>query len=281
MQRSDIAHLSFEFFPPQTPRATRNLLRTAQRLAAYEPDFYSVTHGAGGSTRDGTLETIQLLRGEGFNAIPHITWRDDPRETMLALLDTYAALEVDQLVVLRGDLASGASGTPTAYRYARELVQLIRAETGDQFRLNVACYPEVHPEAASLDEDVAYLKAKVDAGADCCITQYFYDAGAYARFVAKCLAAGINQRVLPGIMPISNFPKLLAFSEKCGARIPHELRAELESLQDDQDRLRAHGAEVVAALCRRLLADGASGMHMYTLNLARPTQAILDRLLEA
>ncbi|MYD42532.1 MAG: methylenetetrahydrofolate reductase [NAD(P)H] [Gammaproteobacteria bacterium] len=280
MKRSDIAHLSFEFFPPKSVRGTHNLLRTARRLAEYEPDFYSVTHGAGGSVRDGTLETIRILRAEGFNAIPHITWRDDTRETMVSLLETYEALSVDQLVVLRGDIADQDDVKPTTFHYARELVELIRTCTGQKFRLNVACYPEVHPEAQSPQDDIRHLKDKVDAGADCCITQYFYDAETYKEFVATCTKAGITQPIVPGIMPISNFPKLLAFSSKCGAKIPDWLRIKLTFMQGYQAKIREFGADVVADLCRTLLQNKASGLHFYTLNLARPTQAILTRLID-
>ena len=279
MKRSELAHLSFEFFPPKTARETRNLLRTAERLAAFEPDFYSVTHGAGGSTREGTLETVRLLCENGYKAVPHVSWGPDSRDDMVALLDTYAELGVDQLVVLRGDAPPEDASKPGRPRYAEELVRLVREETGDRFALNVACYPEMHPQASSLSADIGYLKQKVDAGADCCITQYFFNPDAYPSFVASCREAGIQTGIVPGVMPISNFPKLVQFSETCGAEIPRWLTMQLRDLEQDIDRLRNYGAEVVANLCDRLVQDGAPGIHVYTLNLARPSQTFLSLLL--
>lgn len=279
MERSELSHLSFEFFPPKTPRETRNLLRTASRLAEFQPDFYSVTHGAGGSAREGTLETVSMLHEHGYNAIPHITWGGDTRETMVSLINRYAEIGVSDMVVLRGDVGEETSGA-TSFRYAHELVSLLREEVGDRFRLHVGCYPEMHPEATSINDDIDRLKEKVDAGADCCITQYFFNADAYRAFVDSCHQAGIRKPILPGVMPIANFQKLVQFSEKCGAEIPRWLMMQLGSREHDPDQLRAYGAEVVANLCRRLLGDGASGLHVYTLNLARPTQAFLDLLLD-
>ena len=277
MKRNDLAHLSFEFFPPKTPRESQNLIRTAQRLAIFEPDFCSVTHGAGGSAREGTLETVQMLREHGFKAIPHLTWGDDSREDMLALLETYANLGVRDLVALRGDVSNDATGE-RRFRYAQELVTLIREEMGDQFRIHVGCYPEMHPEATSISGDICRLKEKVDAGVDQCITQYFYNGDAYQAFVDSCVDAGISQPILPGIMPISNFEKLVQFSEKCGAEIPRWLLVQLRSRVFDVNQLRTYGADVVANLCKRLIADGAPGLHVYTLNLARPTQLFLWKL---
>ena len=279
MKHSDIAHLSFEFFPPKTPRETRNLLRTASRLSAFRPDFYSVTHGAGGSTREGTLDTVRLLREHGYAAIPHLSWGSDSREDMVALLDAYSELGVNQLVVLRGDVTVNPAARPITLRYAHELVSLVREETGARFRLNVACYPEMHPEANSMAEDIRYLKTKVDAGADCCISQYFYSADAYRSFVDSCGVVGIDAPIIPGVMPIANFQKLIQFSEQCGAEIPRWLMMQLRGMGGDQEALQAYGADVVANLCARLLEDGAGGLHIYTLNLARPTQALLSRLL--
>ena len=279
MERSDFSHLSFEFFPPKTSRETLNLLRTARRLAEFEPDFYSVTHGAGGSAREGTLETVRMLHEQGYNAIPHITWGGDTRQDMVALLREYEEIGVTDMVVLRGDIGAEASGD-MSFRYAHELVSLIREEMGQRFRLHVGCYPEMHPEAASISEDISRLKEKVDAGADLCITQYFYNADAYRAFVDSCVDAGINRPILPGVMPIANFQKLVQFSEKCGAEIPRWLMMQLRSREHDSEELRSYGRDVVANLCQRLLADGASGLHVYTLNLARPTQAFLGRLLD-
>ncbi|MCY4130469.1 MAG: methylenetetrahydrofolate reductase [Gammaproteobacteria bacterium] len=280
MERSDLSHLSFEFFPPKTPRETRNLLRTANRLAEFHPDFYSVTHGAGGSAREGTLETVSMLREHGYNAIPHITWGGDTRESMVSLLARYADIGVSDMVVLRGDVGEDTLGE-ISFRHAHELVSLIREEMGNRFRLHVGCYPEMHPEAESIDVDIDRLKEKVDAGADCCITQYFFNPDAYPAFLDNCRQAGIRKPILPGVMPIANFQKLIQFSEKCGAEIPRWLMMQLRSREHDPDQLRAYGADVVANLCRRLMADGASGIHVYTLNLARPTQAFLALLLDS
>lgn len=278
--RSDFAHLSFEFFPPKAPREVRNLLRTASRLAEFEPDFFSVTHGAGGSAREGTLETVRLLRDHGFNAIPHVTWGSDSRSEMVALLETYVEIGVSEMVVLRGDISENSSGE-MPFRYAHELVSLIRQEVGDRFRLHVGCYPEMHPAAKSISDDIKRLKEKVDAGANCCITQYFYNADAFPAFVNSCLSAGIDAPIVPGVMPIANFEKLVQFSEKCGAEIPRWLTMQLRALESNPEALRAYGANFVAKLCRRLMADGACGIHVYTLNLARPTQAFLGQLLRS
>ena len=279
LDRSDFSHLSFEFFPPKSPRETRNLLRSASRLAEFQPDFYSVTHGAGGSAREGTLETVRVLHESGYNAVPHITWGGDTRENMVALLHKYAETGVTDMVVLRGDIGDDVSDA-TSFRHAHELVSLIREETGDRFRLHVGCYPEMHPEAKSISDDISRLKEKLDAGADCCITQYFFNADAYRAFVDSCVGAGITKPILPGVMPIANLQKLIQFSEKCGAEIPRWLMMQLLSREHDAQQLRAYGADVVANLCRRLVSEGALGIHVYTLNLARPTQEFLGRLFD-
>ena len=236
--------------------------------------------GRAGSAREGTLETVRLLHERGYNAVPHITWGGDTREKMLALLHKYAEIGVSDMVVLRGDIGDNVSDEKS-FRHAHELVSLIREETGDRFRLHVGCYPEMHPEAKSINDDISRLKEKVDAGADCCITQYFFNADAYRSFVDSCVEAGVRQPILPGVMPIANFQKLIQFSEKCGAEIPRWLMMQLLSRVHDAQQLRAYGADVVANLCRRLLSEGASGIHVYTLNLARPTQEFLGRLLDS
>lgn len=277
LTRESLKHLSFEFFPPRTSREQHNLLRTARRLAEFEPDFYSVTHGAGGSTRSGTLETVRVLRANGFNAIPHLSWGTDSEVAITDLLHEYTKLDVDRLVVLRGDIP-GDEPAPSEMRYAAELVRLVRDKFADAFTLHVACYPEKHPEAPSLKTDIDYLRTKIQAGADSCITQYFFNPDAFVHFIVQCQAAGIERPVIPGLMPISNYQKLLSFSDKCGAEIPRWLKARLEDLQDDAEGLREFGAEVVALLSARLLEQDAPGIHFYTLNLARPSQAILNRL---
>ncbi len=278
--RSDFSHLSFEFFPPKTPREIRNLLRTASRLAEFEPDFFSVTHGAGGTAREGTLETVRLLHERGFNAIPHVTWGSDSRNEMVTLIEKYVDIGVSEMVVLRGDVSEDSSGE-LPVRYAHELLTLIREEMGDQLRLHVGCYPEMHPEAQSISDDIDRLKEKVDAGADRCITQYFYNADAFPAFVSSCRSAGIDAPIVPGVMPIANFEKLVQFSEKCGAEIPRWLTMQLRALESNSEALRAYGANFVAKLCRRLMTDGACGIHVYTLNLARPTQAFLGQILRS
>lgn len=279
MDRQDLNHLSFEFFPPKNERETRNLLRTARRLDRFRPDFYSVTHGAGGSTREGTFETIKLLRKKGFNAIPHLSWGTDSRQEMLELLHEYGRLGISQLVLLRGDRSADREDAEPAIRYAKELVELVRATTGNRFKINVACYPEVHPEASSLAEDLLHLQEKVRAGANCCITQYFYAVGAYQSFVNSCRAYDIRVPIIAGIMPISNVTKLVDFSAKCGAEIPKWLDQQLQDARDEPQRLQELGTDVVARLCRQLLDFNRCGLHFYTLNRAQPTQAIFKRLL--
>ena len=280
MKRQDLSHLSFEFFPPKNERETRNLLRTVRRLDRFRPDFYSVTHGAGGSTRQGTFETVKLLREKGFNVIPHISWGSDSRQEMLDLLDAYDDLGVSQLVLLRGDREIGGSQAKPNPRYALELVELVRTTKGNRFKINVACYPEVHPEAASLAEDLNHLQRKVDAGAGCCLTQYFYASGAYRAFVGRCRAQGIRVPIVAGVMPISNFEKLVEFSTKCGAEIPKWLYAQLQDATDNPEQLNEIGADVVSQLCQDMWDYNRCGLHIYTLNRARPTQAIFERLLD-
>lgn len=281
MKRRDLGHLSFEFFPPKTDRERRNLLRTVRRLDKYSPDFYSVTHGAGGSTRDGTFQTVQMLREQGFNAIPHLSWGPDSESEMFKLLSNYDEMGVSQLVVLRGDRSSDSQTTAPQIRYAQELVELIRREKGNRFHLNVACYPEVHPEANTLSEDIGYLREKVAAGADTCITQYFFASEAFRVFVDSCRLNNIHVPIVAGIMPISNFEKLVRFSAKCGAELPRWLNAQLSEMTDDKKQLREFGSTVVANLCRQLWESNRCGMHFYTLNRARPTQAIFEKLFDS
>lgn len=277
MNRNELKHLSFEFFPPKSPRGKTNLLRTADRLEVFKPNFFSVTHGAGGSAREGTLETVRLLRREGHSAVPHITCGSESLDNLAQLLTIYADEGVEELVVLRGDRSPDDTDQPTL-RYASDLVGWIREKMGNRFKLNVACYPEMHPEAESISADITNLKTKVDAGADRCVSQYFFNSDAYSSFLASCQAAGIQQPVIPGIMPISNVTKLIEFSNKCGAEIPRWLLKQLQAREGDSDVLRRFAAEVVASLCERLFHDDAPGLHIYTLNLARPTQAVLGRL---
>lgn len=272
--------LSFEFFPPQTTRGRAALIRTAQRLGEYNPAFYSVTYGAGGSTRDRTFAAVRELRGAGIEAAPHLSWGSDSAEQVLDLVAAYQRQGVERLVVLRGDVPSGV-GTTKQVRHAERLVRLIRARVDEPLVLEVAAYPEVHPEAPSAEADIEFLKRKVDAGADGCITQYFYNPDAYFYFLDRCAAAGIAVPIVPGIMPISNYDNLVRFSDKAGAEIPRWIRTRLKDLSADDDALGRFGADVVTALCERLVAGGAPGLHFYTLNKAAPTVAVVTALLPA
>ena len=268
--------VSFEFFPPRTARGRAALIRTARRLAAFEPVFYSVTYGAGGSTRDRTFATVAGLRDAGLAAVPHLSWGGDSAAQVLDLIADYRRLGVDRLVVLRGDVPSGV-GAGTQIRHAEELVRLIRREVDARLFIEVAAYPEVHPDAPSADGDIEYLKRKVDAGADGCITQYFYNADAYFYFRDRCAAAGIAAPIVPGVMPISNYDNLVRFSDKAGAEIPRWIRTRMRDLRSDPEALGRFGAQVVAALCERLVAGGAPGLHFYTLNKVGPTSAVMSR----
>ena len=277
LNRSEIGHLSFEVFPPKTAKGSKNLLRTAERLAAFEPDFFSVTHGAGGSERDGTLETVQILGAQGYKTVPHITCGFDSLSDLSSLLEIYESEGINEMVVLSGDRKPGTTDDPPI-RDASDLIRRIREFTGDHFKLNVGCYPEVHPREESLLMDLQRLKGKLDAGANACISQYFFSADAYSAYVLSCRNFGMDQDMIPGIMPISNVTNLVEFSRKCGAEIPRWLLLQLRDKEGDSEALRQFTADVVAKLCNQLLNDGAPGLHIYTLNLARPTQAILERL---
>ena len=269
--------LSFEFFPPQTAPGRARLLDTAKALGAYAPAFYSVTYGAGGSTRQRTFATVSELATAGLPVAPHVSWGGDDAETILALVANYQRQGIERLVALRGDIPSGI-GAGRQVRHAEALVRLIRTEVADPPTLAVAAYPEVHPEAPSAEADIGYLKRKVDAGAALCITQYFYNADGYFHFRDRCAAAGIGAPIVPGVMPIANYPSLKRFSAKAGAEIPRWMRTRLDDLTDDDTGLRAFADEAVTALCERLLAGGVPGMHFYTLNKRAPTAAVLDNL---
>lgn len=269
--------VSFEFFPPRTQGGRTNLLRTAARLAEFAPAFYSVTYGAGGATRDGTFAVVASLRAKGFQVAPHISWGAAGEEGVLATVAGYREIGVARLVVLRGDAPSGV-GPGAAPRHAEALVRLLRARLDGPLTLYVAAYPEVHPQAPSASADVEFLKRKVDAGADGCITQYFYNAEAYFDFRDRCAAHGIAVPIVPGVMPISERGNLLRFSERAGAEVPRWIRKRLDELDADADALGAFGAQVVTTLCERLLAGGAPGLHFYTLNKAVPTLAVLRGL---
>ena len=272
--------LSFEFFPPKTDRGRANLLRTAHRLREAGGDateFCSVTYGAGGSTRTGTFEAVRALREGGINAVPHLSWGSDPAAGVRKLVDRYRALGIGRMVALRGDVPSGM-GPRGAVHYAAELVRLLRERVDVDFRIEVAAYPEVHPDAPSPEADLTYLKQKVDAGADGCITQYFYQPESYFYFVDRCRGHGIDVPIVPGIMPITNYEGLVRFSDACGADIPRWIRLRLAAHRDDEAALQAFGTDVVTRLCERLLEGGAPGLHFYTLNKAPPTVAIAKNL---
>ena len=269
---------SCEFFPPNTDEGMRKLFAAREALMRMRPAFFSVTHGAGGSTRERTFEAIQAIQTRsGVDAAPHLTCVASTRAGVREILDSYRALGIHRIVALRGDLPSGMREFGE-FRYANELVAFIRAETGDHFHIEVAAYPEFHPQATSTERDLLNFKQKVEAGANSAITQYFYNPESYFRFVDDCEKLGLDLPIVPGIMPITNFTQLARFSDNCGAEIPRWIRKRLESCGDDRDAIRAYGLDVVASLCRRLLDGGAPGLHFYTMNQAGPTLAICERL---
>ena len=268
---------SLEFFPPRTPEGTVKLRAARRELVALKPAFCSVTFGAGGGNREGTLATALEFRDAGVEAVPHISCIGGTRESIRDVLAQYKSKGIRHVVALRGDLPSGA-GAPADFRYASELVAFIRKETGDHFHVDVAAYPEYHPQARSAQDDLAAFKRKVDAGANSAITQYFYNADAYWNFVAAARAAGVNVPIVPGIMPIGSASGLARFSDACGAEIPRWIRRKLEDYGDDAASIRAFGLDVVTDLCAGLLARGAPGLHFYTLNVASLTTTIWQRL---
>ena len=269
--------LSFEFFPPKTPAGQAKLRETWRRLGALKPAFFSVTFGAGGSTREGTLETVLEIRNAGYEGVPHISCITSSRDEVAAQIERYRSHGIRHIVALRGDLPSGLA-VAGEFPHASDLVGFIRKRTGDWFRIEVACYPEYHPQTRTAADELRHFKRKLDAGADAAITQYFYNADAYFRFVDEARAFGIAVPIVPGIMPIANFSQLARFSDACGAEIPRWLRLKLESFHDDRASIRALGLDVVTALCERLLAGGAPGLHFYTLNQAELSAEICGRL---
>ncbi len=269
--------LSFEFFPPKTADGIEKLRETRKGLAKFNPEFFSVTFGAGGSTRDRTMETVLEIQQEGFQAAPHISCISSSKAEIRDLLHTYQSHGIKRLVALRGDVPSGEVSAGD-FRYASELVEFIRAETGDHFFIEVAAYPEFHPEAKTPAADLLNLKRKMDAGANSAITQYFYNADAYFRFVEQCDALGITMPIVPGIMPIYNITQLARFSSICGAEIPRWLKMRLEEYGDDMASLRALGVDVVSALCEKLLAGGAPSLHFYTLNQSATISTIISNI---
>jgi len=276
-QREQPKKFSFEFFPPKTPEGMEKLRATRRQLAQLNPSFFSVTFGAGGSTRDGTLSTVLEIRREGHHAAPHLSCVASTRESLRDVIAEYRDNDIRHIVALRGDVPSGLA-MAGEFRYASELVAFIREQTGDWFHIEVAAYPEYHPQARRAQQDLAAFKAKIDAGANAAITQYFYNADAYFHFVEQVEAMGVSVPIVPGIMPINNFSQLARFSDACGAEIPRWMRLKLEGFGDDTASVKSFGLDVVTELCERLLAGGAPGLHFYTLNMAGPTSTIWHRL---
>jgi methylenetetrahydrofolate reductase (NADPH) len=272
------AKISFEFFPPRTEEQRLILESTWQKLAPLRPEYLSVTFGAGGSTLDATRETVAALSAEtNVPVAPHISCMAQSEAMLREMLEAYRGNGVKRLVVLRGDRPEGVSG-PGPFQYANELVAWIRREFGESFRIEVACYPEFHPESPSSRTDLFYFRQKVEAGADGAVTQYFYNADAYFHYIDDCRRMGIDVPITPGIMPITNYRQLSRFSEMCGAEIPQWLRRRLEAFGEDGASIRAFGLDVVTELCERLLAGGAPGLHIYTLNRANASFLLWQRL---
>ncbi|MEH6367931.1 MAG: methylenetetrahydrofolate reductase [NAD(P)H] [Pseudomonas marincola] len=270
---------SFEFFPTKTEAGHEKLLATARELATYNPDFFSCTYGAGGSTRDRTLNTVLQLDGEiKVETAPHLSCVGDSKAELRELLALYKDAGIKRIVALRGDLPSGMGMASGELRYANELVSFIREETGDQFHIEIAAYPEMHPQARNFEDDIANFVRKAKAGADSAITQYFFNADSYFYFVDRVRKMGIDLPIVPGIMPITNYSKLARFSDACGAEIPRWVRKQLEAYGDDIDSIQAYGEQVITEMCERLLQGGAPGLHFYTLNQSAPSLAIWNNL---
>ncbi len=270
--------ISFEFFPPKTDEGRTKLLTTQQKLLAKKPAFFSCTFGAGGSTRDNTREMVDKLREQHADTAPHLSCIGQSREEILELVRGYRDSGVRRIVALRGDLPSGMGYAQSEVKYADDLVRLIREETGDHFTLEVAAYPEMHPQARSFEDDIAHFKRKIDAGANSGLTQYFYNADAYGYYMDALRRTGCDAPVYPGIMPILNVANLIRFSGVCGADIPRWLRSKLDDIKDDEQAVKAFGEEVVTRLSERLLAMGAPGLHFYTMNQSQASLRILDNL---
>ena len=276
-QRKHARSFSFEFFPPKTPEGKAKLRTTWQQLAQLKPRFFSCTFGAGGSTQQGTLDTVLEIRSSGHEAAPHLSCVASSKAEIAGILAHYKDNGIRHIVALRGDLPSGVA-TAGELRHANELVAFIRETTGDWFNIEVACYPEYHPQTRNAADEVKNFKRKIDAGANAAMTQYFYNPDAYFRFVDECEAAGITIPIVPGIMPIGNFSQLARFSDACGAEIPRWMRIKLDGYRDDTASIRSFGLDVVTALCDKLLSAGAPGLHFYTLNQAGQVTTIWQRL---
>lgn len=269
--------LSFEFFPPKTPVGQTKLITVRDELAKLNPEFFSVTYGAGGSTRDNTKNIVLDTKQAGLDVAPHLSFGGDDEDTVKDLLQEYKDADVSRIVALRGDMPSGMGGASQLV-YANELVAFIRSTFGDHFELEVAAYPEIHPEASSYSADVGYLKGKFDAGANSALTQYFFNPDAYFCFMEECAKQGITRPIYPGIMPILNVKNLVRFSDACGADIPRWLRYRLEDFGDDSASMQAFGADLITELCETLLENGAPGLHFYTMNQTDPTAQVVKNL---
>ncbi len=268
---------SFEFFPPKTDIGRDKLEQLWKDLNTLNPAFFSVTYGAGGSTRDNTFNIVKAMKQQGLSVAPHLSFGGDSEAAMLELLNNYKALGIDRIVALRGDIPSGMGAVRIVY--ANELVAFIRQHFGQQFHLEVAAYPEIHPESTSYATDIQFLKQKFDAGANSAITQYFFNADAYFYFAEECQKAGITQPIYPGVMPITNFTNLVRFSANCGAEIPQWLKRKIESLGTDQEAITEYGKEVIIRLSEKLLAGGAPGIHFYTMNQLEPVHSIYKAII--
>ena len=273
----ETANFSIEFYPPKTPEGVEKLRIARGKLALLNPKYFSVTFGAGGTTQQGTLDTVLAIQAEGHDAAPHLSCVGGTRASVRAILQEFQQKGIKRVVALRGDLPSGYGGAGEL-RYANELVEFIRAETGDWFHIEVAAYPEVHPQARSPQDDLQNFARKVQAGADAAITQYFYNADAYFQFVDAARKVGVDVPIVAGVMPITNYTQLMRFSDMCGAEIPRWVRLKLASFGDDSASIKAFGVDVVTALCERLIAGGAPGLHFYSMNQAVPTTAVWERL---
>ena len=268
---------SFEFFPPKTPAGMEKLQATRDELARRKPDFFSVTYGAGGSTQERTIDTVLKLHDQGISTAPHLSCVGSTLENMSSLLSHYQDNGINRIVALRGDLPSGM-GSAGELRYANELVEFIRNHSGDHFNIEVAAYPEFHPQAESAEADLLNFKKKVDAGANSAITQYFYNPESYFYFIERAEKMGINIPIVPGIMPITNYTSLVRFSDMCGADIPRWIKKQLEAYGDDVESIQKFGTEVVTKMCEQLLTEGAPGLHFYTLNQSEPSLKVWDNL---
>lgn len=269
--------ISFEFFPPKTPEGREKLHETQRQLAKFQPEFFSVTYGAGGSTREFTRDIVFDIQNAGSCATPHLSIGGDSKDAVLELLESYQDNGIKRLVTLRGDLPSGMGGAAQLV-YANELVAFIKEHFGDTFELLVASYPEIHPEAESYEKDIYWLGEKFKAGANRAITQYFYNADSYFYFIDQCHKAGIDKPIIPGIMPITNYQNLVRFSDSCGADIPRWIRQRLQQYGNDVESIKAFGLEVVTNLCEKLLENGAPGLHFYTMNQVEANAALCRNL---